>query len=303
MRIFVTGATGVLGRRVVDRLVQRGDAVTAIARSAAKAAQLDSRGATSTPVSLFDSSALAEAFDGHEVVLNLATAVPPMSKATRAGAWDDNQRIRTVGSEAVATAAAEAGVGRLVQESLAYAYADGGDEVLDEDSPLDVPDHGVGIIEAEAAVERFRTSGGTGVVLRFGNFHAPDADHTQAQLQMASRGVLPLLGADGAWWPAIHVDDAAAAVIAALDAADGIYNAAAQPATRQQIAAAYASALGKRKVRRPPTVMAKLGPSAGEMLTRSQRVSSQRLRDATGWRPEYDNIEDLIRACLPDEPT
>lgn len=302
MKIFVTGATGVLGRRVVDLLVARGEEVTGIARTEAKAEQLAGQGAESAPVSLFDSAALAEAFAGHEVVLNLATAIPPISKAARPGAWDDNQRIRTVGSDVVAQAAAEAGVARLVQESLAFAYADGGDRLLDEDSPLDVPDHGIGIIEAEAAVEGFRMVGGDGVVLRFGNFQAADADHTQSQLKMASRGVLPLLGDDDAWWPVVHADDAATAVIAALDAPSGTYNVAAQPATRRQIAAAHASALGKRKVRRPPTVMAKLGPAAGQMLARSERVSSQLLRETTGWQPVHDDIEGLVRACLPSEP-
>lgn len=299
LKVFVTGATGVLGRRVVDLLVDEGDLVFAIARSSAKADDLRAAGAQPVVVSLFDPGALADAFAGIDAVLNLATAIPPAAKAARKRAWDENHRIRTVGSVAVATAAAKAGVQRLVQESLAFAYADGGDHWLDEDSRLDVPNHGVGILEAEAAIDRFRADGGgTGVVLRFGNFQAGDAAHTIDQISLAARGLLPLFGDDDAWWPLVHVDDAATAVVAALGGPGGVFNVAAQPATRQQIASAFAEAVGRRRVRRPPSVVARLGRSAGRMLARSERVSSGRFRDATGWHPEHDDVASILRDCV-----
>jgi len=300
LKVFVTGATGVLGRRVVDLLVDRGDLVYAIARTADKADDLRAAGAQPVEVSLFDPAALAEAFEGMDVALNLATSIPPLSRAARTSAWDDNHRIRTVGSAAVATAAAKAGVTRLVQESLAFAYADGGDRWLDEDSQLDVPVHGVGILEAEGAIDRFRADGGgVGIALRFGNFMGPDAAHTIDQLAMARRGLIPLMGDDGAWWPLIHTDDAASAVLAAVDGPGGVFNISAQPATRQQIAAAFAEVVERRRVRRPPTVLARLGPAAGRMLARSERVSSGRFRDATGWRPGRDDVGAILHACLP----
>ena len=301
MKVFVTGATGVLGRRVVDLLVDRGDLVFAIARSAAKADDLRAAGAQPVEASLFDPGALSDVFADKDAVLNLATAIPPLSRAGRKRAWDENHRIRTVGAGAVATAAAKAGVPRLVQESIAFAYADGGDHWLDEDSRLDVPTHGVGILEAEAAIDTYRADGGgTGVVLRFGNFMAPDSSHTRAQLAMAARGMLPLVGEDQAWWPLIHVDDAATAVVAALDCRGGVFNVTAQPATRHQLAEAFADVVGRKRVRRPPTMLSRVGPEAGRMLARSERVSSGRLRDATGWHPEHDDALTILRDCIID---
>src|SRR5690349_5278263 len=97
MKIFVAGATGVLGRRVVPLLVAEGHQVTGISRSPEKAAQLTSAGATPVTVDLFDGAGLAAAVAGHDVVMNLATHIPDLTKAARSSAWSENDRIRTEG--------------------------------------------------------------------------------------------------------------------------------------------------------------------------------------------------------------
>src|SRR6185437_8024885 len=97
MRIFIAGATGVVGRRVVPALLDAGHSVTAVARSAERRAQLEARGAQAVTVSLFDQDALARVVRGHEVVINLATHIPSTSRMFLPGAWRENDRLRREG--------------------------------------------------------------------------------------------------------------------------------------------------------------------------------------------------------------
>jgi nucleoside-diphosphate-sugar epimerase len=125
MKVFVAGATGVLGWRAVRDLVAAGHAVTGIARSEEKATRLRSLGATPVRVDLFDADAVREAAAGHDAVLNLATHVPKPSEATRRRAWAEHERIRSEGARILVDAAVAGGASVYVQESLAFAYADG----------------------------------------------------------------------------------------------------------------------------------------------------------------------------------
>src|SRR5947209_2005839 len=108
MKVFVTGATGAIGRFAVPQLVNAGHVVTGLARTDEKAAQLERQGAQSARLSLFDAAALKDAFAGFDAVCNLATAIPSVAKGVRASAWAENARIRTEGSAAVAEAALSA---------------------------------------------------------------------------------------------------------------------------------------------------------------------------------------------------
>src|SRR4051812_15960116 len=131
MRVFVTGATGAIGPYAVRSLLDAGHEVSALVRSPAKRGQVEAAGATAVEVSLFDRRALARAFTGHDAVANLATHIPPTARMLLPGAWKENGRIREEGSAAVVDAALEAGVGRLIQESVVMIYADQGDGWID----------------------------------------------------------------------------------------------------------------------------------------------------------------------------
>src|SRR5262249_23287362 len=134
MRILVTGATGVIGRRVIPLLVQRGHEVTAVARSAEKAERLRRAGATPVVLDLFDRDAVGRAVAGHEVVINLATHIPSSTTAMfLPGAWRENDRVRREGSAILVDAAIAGGATRFVQESFAPIYADSGDRWIDEE--------------------------------------------------------------------------------------------------------------------------------------------------------------------------
>jgi 2-alkyl-3-oxoalkanoate reductase len=287
MKVFLAGATGVLGRRALPRLVAAGHDVTAVARAPEKAELVRRLGATPVTVDLFDAGAVKEAVAGHEAVVNLTTHIPPTAKAALPGAWKENERIRTEVSTNLVDAALAAGAGRYVQEALAFIYADAGDAWVDEDAPVDGGSFNQGVHTAEAQVERFTAAGGVGVVLRFGLFHASDSEQTLQALKLARRGMAMTVGRPDAYLSIIELDDAAEAVVAALGAPAGVYNVVDdEPLTRAAYAAALAAALGRAKpLRLPPAVAAKVGGSKTSLLARSQRVRNDRFKAATGWAP------------------
>lgn len=285
MRIFIAGATGVLGGRVVPALVTAGHDVTGVARGPEKAEALRSQGATPTEVDLFDPAAVGAAVDGAEVVINLATAVPPASHMLRRSSWEMTNRLRTQASVHLVDAALAAGADRYVQEAVGFTYRDHGAEWISEDAPMDVPPYAAGVLAAEAETRRFADNGPAGVVLRFGLFYAADSPQTRDTIAMARKGLLPLPCRDDGYQSWVHVDDAASAVVAALNAPTGAYNAVEDdPLSNAEHVDVLTGLLGRR-VRHLP---ARLG--IGGVLSlqaRSQRVSNRRLRANGGWRPAF----------------
>jgi nucleoside-diphosphate-sugar epimerase len=291
MRVFVAGATGVLGKRAVRLLVEAGHDVTAVARTSEKSALVESLGAMPVTVDLFDPVAVKGVVAGHDVVINLATHIPRVSRAAMPGAWSENDRIRRDMSRNLVDAALAAGATRYVQESISFAVQDGGDRWIDEDAPMAASAALASILDSEASAARFTASGGVGIVLRFGLFYGPDSHTTQDMLRLARRGIAGMFGADG-YVTSINTDDAASAVVAALDAPAGIYNVGDEPVTRRQFYDAVAAALGTRPARVLPRGAGKLMGAKGAPFVRSQRISSQRFRDATGWAPAYPSVRE-----------
>lgn len=292
MQVFVAGATGVAGRRTVRLLVERGHDVTAVVRSPEKARLVTALGATPVLLDLFTLSQVAEAVRDHDAVVNLATKIPPSSKAALPRAWSENDRIRSEVSRNLVDAALDAGATRYIQESLGFIYPDNGDGWIDESSEVDPPPHARTVLDAEAHAARFTEQGGSGVVLRFGQFYAPDAVHTHSMIKLARRRVCPFPGPPEAFSPMIHADDVAGAVVAALAAPAAVYNVVDdEPLRQRQLADALSSALAIRPLRFPPSGVMRLGGQKVEMLMRSQRVSNRRFRDATGWTAKFPSTE------------
>ena len=291
MKVFVTGATGVVGTRAVPALVAAGHEVTAVARSAAKAELVRSLGATPTEVDLFDPDAVKQAVVGHDAVANLATKIPPLRQAAKGSAWEENDRIRREASRNLVDAALAAGASRFVQESIAFPYLDGGADWIDEDHPVD---H-VGVFAAAGAAEgqarRFTAEGGAGVVLRFAAFYAPDAAHTIAINRAARWRVNPFLGDPEGFLSSIHAEDAGTAVAAALAAPAGTFNVGDdEPLTRREAGAVLAEANGVRRLFVLPRALQAIGPSSAKQLATSLRVRNARFKEATGWAPAHRSI-------------
>jgi nucleoside-diphosphate-sugar epimerase len=284
MNVFVAGATGVLGRRVVARLVAAGCDVTGVVRSPGTRAGLIAAGGRPVEVDLFDHDAVVAAVAGHDAVVNLATAIPVGARANDPAAWATNDRLRAEGSRNLVEGAIAAGTGRYVQESIAFLYADGGDDVLDETSPVAPTTVTAGALAAEAAAERFTTHDGAGVALRFGQFYGFDSAHSIQAIEAVLAGRPAELGPESAYRSPITTDDAASAVVSALAVPSGVYNVVDdEPLSRADNVDALAAALG---VASPATRSrdVELVPDFAMML-RSLRVSNERLEIVSGWRP------------------
>ena len=291
MKIFVTGATGVLGRPVVRRLVAAGHTVRGLSRSNENASLLRQLGAEPVEADLFDAASLQPALQDCDAALHLATRIPPTSRAGRLSAWAENDRIRRDGARALVRAAlASPAMRTIIYPSFALIYPDSGDAWIDAQVTAPAPTAILwSTLDAEAEVARFAVADGRrGLSLRMGAFYGPDTPTTQEQLRIARLGLLPAPGRLDGYLPLIWVDDAASAIVAALDCGDsGVYDIADdQPLTRAQIGAAFAAVAGRRRLRALPAwLMRMVGGPGVEALSRSQRVSNRRIKEATGWAP------------------
>jgi nucleoside-diphosphate-sugar epimerase len=300
MRVFVTGATGVIGRRVVPQLLEQGHQVSALARSEAARSELARQGAVAFGVSLFDTGGLSVAVAGYDVVINLATHVPHSSVGMMIpSAWRQNDRIRREGSANLVNAALGTSVRRLIQESYAPIYESRGSDWIDESAPLDPASYNRTVLDAERAARRFIDAGRTGVVLRFAGFYGPDAVQLKTMVRGIRYGWAPLPGRADSYLSMVSHDDAAAAVIAALELPSGIYNVADDsPLTHREFVDALADAVGVAHPRLLPAWLARLGGPVVKGLTRSQRISNRKLRDASRWAPRYRSVREGFPAAL-----
>jgi nucleoside-diphosphate-sugar epimerase len=213
MRILVTGGGGVLGRAAIPLLHGEGHDVFAPAR-----ADLD----------LFAADAVTAAVKGSDAVLHLATRIPPQNPSEHPEAWRDNDRLRTEALRLLVEAALRSDVGILVQPTVTFVYPDG---TVDEDTPIGaVAAHLESALVAERETLRFAAAGRTGVVLRLGLLDGPGTRCEERN---------DIYGAT------LHVDDAGAALVAALEVPTGIYN----------------------------------------VCRDGERVSNARFKQASGWRP------------------
>ncbi len=301
MRIFLTGATGVIGRRVVPLLLQRGHAVTAIGRSPEKRQALETSGARAVDLDLFDGERLARELVGHDAVLNLATHIPPSTtRMLLRREWRENDRVRSQGSATLVDAALTAGVTRFVQESFAPIYVDNGAEWIDERHPLKPVSYNKSVLDAERSAARFSERGGSGVVLRFAGFYGPDAFHVREMLDTLRKGWSPLPGKAEAFLSSVSHDDAASAVIASLELPAGIYNVTDdEPLRRRDWVDVFAGAFGLPPPKLLPQVVARLG-SLPELLSRSLRISNRRLRSTSTWTPRYPSAREGFRAIAAE---
>jgi UDP-glucose 4-epimerase len=274
--IIITGSTGVIGQRAVSEVLAAGHRVAGVTRSARGRDALESLGARAVEADVFDDASLRRAFGGADAVINVLTHVPSPDRMADPSAWAENDRLRSEASAAIARAAQAAGVSRLVQESIAFVYADGGDAWLDEEAP--VADGGVATAPLIAERNARELFDGDTVLLRFGQLIGPDSQSTQATLEAARGGVSTAPGPPGAYRPTLWLDDTATAIAAALRAPAGTYNVAdTEPATNAEIDAALAAVVGVDALR----------PRAPQDVPqgRSLRLSNRRLREASGWAP------------------
>ena len=295
-RVFVAGGTGVLGRAALEPLIAAGHQVLSSARGAASADLVRRSGAEPVEVDLYDPAAVRQALRGSNVLIRLTTKIGAISSMRSARAWEETNRLRTVGARVLVDAAIAEGVQVYVHESVTFVYQDGGSAWLDERTSTD--DAGTAILraalEGERETERFSQSGGRGVVLRFGGFYGPDAPSAHEMLTMARKRMLAQIGPGSNYFSSIYVPDAGRAVAASIGVPAGIYNVTDdEPLQFADYLATLVSAAGAPKPLRLPGFVGKwLFGDVWKYFSRSQRVSNAKLKAASDWRPRVASVRE-----------
>jgi nucleoside-diphosphate-sugar epimerase len=301
MRVLVVGATGVIGTRLVPLLAEHGHQVTGTSRSAAKAGHLRSLGAEPAVLDVLDAPAV-RAVVGQarpDAIIYQSTALSGISFSRNMDrAFGPTNQLRTTGTDNLLAAAREAGVPRFIAQSFApFRYAHTGGPVKDETDPLTEPPPSARLMFAAMAHNDQAVTGAGGIALRYGGFYG---DHDNAMMTAIGKRQFPLIGDGGGIMSFIHLDDAAAATVLALDAAGpAVYNVTDDdPAPMREWLPALASALGAKPPYRVPAWVARL--LMGKMLpmmTEARGASNAKAKKELGWTLRYPTWRDGFRAA------
>jgi nucleoside-diphosphate-sugar epimerase len=309
MRVFVAGGTGAVGRRLVPQLVARGHEVTATTRSAGKVDELQGLGAHAVVVDGLDGAAVGQAVAQAQpdAIVHQMTAIAAESDLRHFDRWfATTNQLRTAGTRHLLAAAQASGVERVVVQSYTgWTNIQSGGPVKTEDDPLD-PEPAKAQRESMAAIaslERAVTEAPlTGIVLRYGNFYGPGASESMIEIIRARK--MPIVGTGSGVWSFIHLDDAAAATVAAVERGPaGIYNIVDdEPAPVAQWLPHLAEAVGGKPPMRLPVWLARA--LAGEVvvrwMTEGRGSSNEKAKRELDWKPAWSSWRDGFRHGLVD---
>jgi nucleoside-diphosphate-sugar epimerase len=309
MKIFVAGATGVLGRALVPKLVAQGHEVVGMTRTASKQELVRSLGARPVVADALDPDAVARAVASAEpeVIVHQLTALSgPMSmrearRPDRSAAAILTNRLRTEGTDHLLAAGRAVGARRFVAQSFgAFRFARTGGSVLTEDDPLDpegppppLRTVQAGYLYLEEAVTRIEW--GEGLALRYGGFYGPGTGLSLAPDAVMAGPIrkrrFPIVGDGGGVWSHVHVDDAAAATAVAVERGrPGVYYVVDdEPVSVREWLPVVASALDAGPPRRIPRWVGRLvaGEAATAMMTETKGASNEKAKRELGWTPRY----------------
>ena len=317
MRIFVAGAAGAIGRHLVPQLVTSGHQVTASTRNPAKAERLRALGAEPVVADGLNAMAVGEAVARAEpdVIIHQMTSL--------AGAFDLRRfdrtfavtnQLRTAGTDHLLAAAAAAGARRFIAQSYTgWTNIREGGRVKTEDDPLDPSPPAaqrrslaaIGYLEqAVASADQM-----AGIVLRYGSFYGPGA--SDAFVELIRKRKVPVIGNGAGIWSFLHISDAAAATVCALErGAPGVYNVVNdEPATVAEWLPFLAQAAGAKAPYRVPRWIGRLtaGETGVSMMTQIRGSSNAKAKRELGWQPAWPSwrhgFRDGLGAALPQRVT
>jgi nucleoside-diphosphate-sugar epimerase len=306
MKIFVAGATGAIGKRLVPLLVSRGHQVVATTRTAAKAEMLRDLGAETRILDGLDSDAVMKAVMSSrpDAIVHEMTALASMRSLKN---FDKEfaltNRLRTEGTEHLIGAAQAAGTRKLIVQSYSgWSNSRSGGRIKTEDDPLD-PEPPKAMSETLAAIRKLEeitvnATGVTGIVLRYGSLYGPGTSISPSGeiVQVVRRRKFPVIGGGAGVWSFIHVDDAAAATRLAVEGnAQGVYNVVDdEPAEVSVWLPELAKTAGARPPLRLPAWVGRLamGESGVSMMTEVRGSSNAKAKRTFGWKPIYSSWRD-----------
>jgi nucleoside-diphosphate-sugar epimerase len=315
MKVFVAGATGALGTRLVPVLAAGGHEVVAMTRSPHKEGLLRGMGARPVVADGLDRAAVMAAVTGSkpDVVVHEMTGLSEMTSLRN---FDKEfaltNRLRTEGTDSLLEAARAVGTRRFVAQSFGnWDYERTGSGPKSEDDPLD-PDPPANQRESLAAIRHVEEAvvgaGIEGIALRYATFYGPGTGIAKDGniAAMVRKRRFPIVGDGGGIWSFIHLDDAATATVAAIErGAPGIYNVADdEPVAVAEWLPELARVLGAKPPRRVPVWLGRLatGDVGVSMMTRIRGASNAKAKRELGWQPRYPTYREGFRTGLGDLP-
>lgn len=303
MRVLLVGASGAIGIRLVPQLIDRGHDVVGTVHTPANAARIRALGARPIQLDLLDRAAVIQAVRAAEpeAIIHQATAMADVRFSRNLDrTFATTNRLRTEGTDTLLEAARQAGVTRFVAQSFASTrYAREGTWVKTEDDPLD-PDPAPGTRQTNAAMRHLDdvvTKAG-GIALRYGGFYGADNDGLPGPVRKRQ---LPVVGNGAGMSSFIHLEDAAAATVLALEQCrPGIYNIVDDdPAPMREWLPGLAEALGAKPPRHVPTWLAGLIAGKGAVLmgTEARAASNAKAKREFGWTLRYPSWRTGFRAA------
>jgi len=305
MKVFMSGATGVLGRRVVKLLTENGHQVVGLSRSQGAADWLKAHGAEARQGNLFKGDELVHLSSDCNTFLHLATSIPAKSRTTLAD-WEMNDRIRREGTSNMIEAALRNKGELFLTHSVLFVYGDRDGAWVDESSPI--PTRQASIIQSaadmegivgEAVVKRDLPA----ILLRNGSFYAYDSGQTRAMFEMTRAGSYPVIGEGHFYWNNVAVDDAANAMLMAVENyKNGLghtFNVCDdEPVLYRDLLNFVAETVGAEAPDYIPLSQAEsaMGSHLVEVLSASVRCKNQRIKEKLGWTPQYPTYREGVPA-------
>ncbi len=301
MRIFVAGASGAVGLRLVPALVSAGHSVAGLTRTPAKAEAIRRMGAHPVVADGLDAEAIRTAVGSAkpEIIIHEMTDLGGASDLRHFDrTFANSNALRTRGTDLLLAAGREAGVRRFVAQSYCgWPFARTGGPIKTEGDALDPdpPEEFRRALQAIRYLERTVTGSSQpeGIVLRYGSFYGPDTGmFASAMVEQLRHRRVPLIGDGGGWWSFLHIDDAASATVKAIDRgkAGSIYNIVDDdPAEVRQWLPALAEMLGAKPPFHVPSWIARLvaGDHIVAMMTQGRAGSNAKAKSELDWQPAY----------------
>ncbi|MFC6733524.1 MULTISPECIES: NAD(P)-dependent oxidoreductase [unclassified Haladaptatus] len=309
MHVFMAGATGVLGRRLVAELAREGHEVYGLSRSPRGDELVRAAGGEPCRGDVLDYESLCMAAAGADVIVNAATAAPKTRDPTSED-WARNDEVRRQGTQNLTALASRVGADQYVHQSIVWvARREDGGPFSEEDDWNPTPH-----TQAEADAERLaidaRMAFGYDVtILRCGWLYAPEATHTQLIAQGLLAGEMPIIGSGlfgrgDAHLSCLHAEDAARAFTTVIDRrTDGLWHVVDDEAvTTANYLMEFARLLGASKPRRVPAWLAKYttGTDAARFFSHSMQTTNEPFCEETGWRPHYGSYRDGLSQVVRD---
>lgn len=303
MKVFIAGATGVLGRRLIRQLGAKGHEVLGLARSSKNEETIRSLGGTPRSADLFDADSLARAAEGCEAVVHAATAIP--AAMAKPSDWEMNDRIRREGTTALTEAAGRIRARIYLQQSIVWVARPEDGKAFNESSRT----IGQGAFRSAADAEVIaRVAGakhGFAVsILRGSFFYCHDSAHTIDMASRLRKGQLPVIGSGKNLFSLIHVDDMASSFVEALESGKaGLWHVTDDlPVSQKDFLTHFAAELGARAPQSVPEMMAKMfaGADAVAFMTANTETNNHKLKEELGWKPQFPTYVEGLKQVLEE---